>query len=141
MTIHTSLKTFGRAALVAAALSATALAAMPAQAAPPPPNFNFSLQLGGPSMTFGGGGIQLQLGNGPTQWCLSNSQIRYMLKDDGWKNPKIVKELSSTKVIAVAMWYDDWYQMRVDRCTGKVDKVKPLPPPKSNGNFSITLSF
>ncbi len=139
MSTLNALKIAGRAAVVAAALSASALVAAPAMAAPPPPNINFSLQLGN-GFGFGGNGVFLNFGNGPKMFCLSDNQIRYQLQYQGWKFPKVVNTIGPQKVVAVAMWQGMWYQMRVDRCSGKVDKVKPVYQ-KPNGNFSITLNF
>ena len=137
MSMISVLKTGGRAALVAVALSASALVAMPAQAAGP--NITFGLQLG-TGGGFGGNGIFLNFNNGPQLLCLSDKQIRAQLREEGWEMPKIVKKLSDRKVVVIAYWDEDPYQMRVDRCTGKVDKVRPVQV-KSNGAFSITLSF
>lgn len=143
MTLINALKTGGRAAVIAATLGTAALfAAAPAQAAPPP---SFSFQFGfGNGFGFGGpgNGIVLQFGDDNYfDYCLTNSQIRAQLRHYGFTNVKIVKEYNSTnKVIAIG--YDDgtWYQMRVDRCTGKVDRIREIHQ-TNNGNFSITLSF
>jgi hypothetical protein len=140
------LRTFkisARAAVVALALGATAFTAMPAQAAP---SSSFTLQLGnggqfGNGVQFGNGNIQLQFGNDFINYCLTNSQIKAELHDHGFRKVQIVKKLSARKVVAVGRYYGTWYEMRIDRCTGKVDKVKKLKKQNISNGFSITLSF
>jgi hypothetical protein len=146
-----TLKTTGRAALVAVALGATAFTAMPAQAAEP--SGSFSLQFGnggnhggpkffGRGFGFGGGngGITLHFGDRDFfNYCLTNRQIERALDDRGFNQVRIVKS-GDRKVIAVGKWSGRWYEMRVDRCTGKVDHVKRVKQ-RNNGAFSITLNF
>ena len=143
MSITSTLKTGARATLVAVSLAAATFAAAPANAAPPPPNMNFSLQFGngfhGNGFGYGGNGVQLRFGNGPARWCLSDQQIRWQLQQQGWRNAQVVKRVSQDRVVAVAMKRGDWYEMRVDRCTGNVDRVRPVY--QRNGNFSLSLNF
>lgn len=142
MSMLNMLKTGGRAAIVIATLGAAGLfAAAPAQAAPPPFSFQFGI---GNGFGFGGpgNGIVLQFGDDNYfDYCLTNSQVRSQLRQYGYSNVKIVKEYnSSNKVIAIG--YDDgaWYQMRVDRCTGKVDRIREIEQ-SNNGNFTLQLNF
>ena len=132
MTMLNTLKSTGRAALVAVALGATAFTAMPVQAAP---QSSFSLQLNG--------GNGMQFGNDDFfNYCLTNKQIRYALQDYGFTKVQIVKKINDRKVVVVASYHGVWYEMRVDRCTGKVDKVKKLKKQFYNGsNFSFTITF
>ncbi|MEO7223719.1 MAG: hypothetical protein ABIY37_14720, partial [Devosia sp.] len=130
-----------KAGVVALALAGTALAAVPAQAASP--TFGFSLNFGnnfGP----GNGGIVLHFGD-DNYWdvCYTNKQIIQGLNNKGYSKVKIVKESnSSNKVWAIGRKYGDWFQMRVDRCTGKVDQVKQIYPVNNGGNsFNLTFSF
>lgn len=133
--LHT-LKSSTRAAVVAIALGASAFTALPAQAAP---TSSFTLQLGNGGQS--GGNITLQFGNNFLNFCLTNGQIKAQLYNHGFRKIEIVKKLNSRKVVAVARYYGTWYEMRVDRCTGKVDKIKKLHNQNTQNGFSITLSF
>lgn len=135
MSILTTLKTSGRAALVAVALGVPALMAAPAQAAPP--SFNFSLQFGN---GFGGPGTYFDYGNGPQKMCLSDKQIFWQLSQYGFSKIKIVKS-QGWKVIVVARYHGVWYQLSVDRCTGKIKKAPLKYFGNGNSGFNITLNF
>jgi len=135
-----------KAGAIALALGATAFTALPAQAAP-----SFSFQFGvGNGMGFGFGGPQYFGQNGITLqfgdpnyflYCLSNTQIRQALRNNGYKQVKIVKEYNnSNKVLAVGWKDGDWWQLRVDRCTGKVDHVQVIEQ-ENDGNFQLYLNF
>jgi hypothetical protein len=135
-----------KAGAVAIALSATALAAVPAQAAP---QFSFQFGVGngfgfgfGGPQYFGQNGITLQFGD-PNyyQYCLTDTQVKWALKNNGYAQVKIVKYYNSTnKVLAIGWKNGDWWQMRVDRCTGKVDHVQIIQQ-QNNGNFQLFLNF
>lgn len=128
-----------KAGVVALALTGTALAAVPAQAASP--SFGFSLNLLGGG---GNGGIVLHFGDDDYfDFCLTNKQIINGLNNKGYSKVKIVKESNnSNKVWAIGRKYGDWYQMRIDRCTGKVDQVKEIYPINNGGNsFNLTFTF
>lgn len=130
-----------KAAVVALALAGTAIAAVPAQAAQP--TFGFSLNLGGGNFP-GGGGIVLHFGDDDYwDYCLTNRQVIRGLNDRGYSRVKIVKEFNnSNKVWAIGRKYGDWFQMRVDRCTHKVDRVREIHPIDNNGNsFNLTFTF
>ena len=124
-----------KAGVVAIALTGTALtAAAPVQAAQP--TFGFQLNLGG------GNGIVLHFGDDDYwDFCRTNKQIIKGLNNKGYKQVKIVKESNKTnKVWAVGRKNFSWWQMRVDRCTGKVDQVKKIKT--NNGNsFNLTFTF
>jgi hypothetical protein len=144
MTLSTTLKNSLRAGVVAVALAGTALVgAAPAQAQSSP-NFGFSLNFGnGGGFGMGPkGGITLHFGDrNYFKYCLSNSQIRSALRDKGYRNVQIVREQnSSNKVWAVGQKRGDWYSMRVDRCTGKVDRVREVER-RRNGTFNLSFSF
>jgi hypothetical protein len=141
MSMLTVLKSTARAAVVAATLAVPAMmVAAPAQAAPP--NFNFSMQFGN---GFGGPGMKFDYGNGPQKMCLSDKQIYWQLDDYGFNRIKIVKS-SGYKVIVIARYHGDWYQLAVDRCTGKIRRAPLHFNGNGNGNgpmsqFGITLNF
>ena len=127
-----------KAGAIAAALSVTGFAAMPAEAAGP--NFGFHLQFGN---GFGGNGMYFNYG-GRRQMCLSDRQISWQLDRSGWDHVRIVKS-RDTRVIAVASWHHQWYQLLVDRCSGHIDQ-RPVNFHGNNwngpiSNFSITLNF
>jgi hypothetical protein len=130
-----------KAGVVALALAGTALVAVPAQAAQP--NFGFSLNFGnvfpGP-----GGGIVLHFGDDDYwDYCLTNRQIVAALNDRGYSRVKIVKESrNSGKVWAIGRKYGNWYQLRIDPCTHKVDQVREIHPINNGGNqFNLTFTF
>jgi hypothetical protein len=147
MTMIQTLKTTGRAALIAVAMGATAITAMPVQAAEPSGSFSlqFGTGMGGPmhfgqGFKFGNGNITLHFGDKNFfNYCLTNRQIERGLDRRGFDNVRIVKS-GERRVVAVGKWNGRWYEMRVDRCTGKVDHVKRVKQ-RSNGSFSITLNF
>ncbi len=140
-----SIRTILKAGLVAVALGTAAIAAAPAQAAPLP--FNFSLNFGGPG--FGGPGfygpkpgITLQFGS-PNyfKYCAQDWQIVQMLQGEGWHKVSLQKyDNKFNKVWGVGRYQGDWYQFRVDRCTGEVDKVHPIQY-NGFGNFGFQLNF
>jgi len=142
-----SFRTILKAGLVAVVLGTAAVAAAPAQAAPLP--FNFSLNLGnGNGNGFGiytpGPGVTLQFGT-PNYWkyCAQNWQIKQMLQNEGWYSISLKKSQNKfNKVWAVAINSDDdeWYQLRIDRCTGEVDHVHQIDY-SGSGNFSFSLNF
>ena len=142
MALSHTLKTGLRAGIVALALGGTALVgAAPVQAASP--NFGFQLNFGNGGFGPGPkGGIVLHFGdNNYFDYCLTNTQIRSALRNKGYRDVKIVKESNSTnKVWAIGRKGFDWYQMRVDRCTGKVDRIEEIHQGPNN-SFNLTFSF
>ena len=137
MTLSTKLKTGLRAGVVALALGGSALmGAAPAQAA-----IGFNLSFGnGPFMP--GPGVVLRFGS-PNyfNYCKTNNQIRAALRSNGYSNVDIVREMnSSNKVWAVGRKHGVWYELRVDRCTGKVDRVSKVDRLR-NGSFNFSFSF
>ena len=130
-----------KAGVVALALAGTAIAAVPAQAAQP--TFGFSLNSGN-TFPGPGGGIVLHFGDDDYfNFCLTNRQIIRGLNDRGYSRVKIVREFNSTdKVWAIGRKHGDWFQMRVDRCTHKVDRVREIHPIHEGGNsFNLTFTF
>ena len=126
-TILSSFKSAGRAAVLAIVLAGTALAAAPAEAKPLSP-FALELQAAPPQ----GGETQMKkFGyDEDYDWCLTNKQIRKGLKKYGFTDIDFVQELKKHRVRVEALYLgDDWYySMRIDRCTGHVDKIKKLYP-------------
>ena len=55
--------------------------------------------------------------------------IRRGLRDYGFEDIAFIRELSRNRVVVEALYEDDWYySMRVHRCRGYVDRVRPLYP-------------
>ena len=128
--LHTSFKTITRAAVVALALGATTLTAAPAFAQDAPSGFTLQLPGGDTqrSQTFGNG-------PGPNHggWdddygfrCLTNREVRRGIAAYGFRRVEIVRELRRDRVEVRAV-YGNWlYSMRVDKCTGEVNRVRRI---------------
>ena len=128
-----------KAGILAVALSAGAFAAAPVQAAGPTPNFGFSFNFGNGG---GGPGVYFNYGGNPKYACLSDQQIYWQLKSYGFKKVQIVKS-KGYYVIAVARYQGDWWQIAINRCSGKIKKA-PLYGYNGYGNNygnGITLQF
>lgn len=126
MTLSLStLKKSGRAALVALAMGAVSMTAMPVQAAEP--SFNFQLGIGNNGGVFG---FELNNKNKkkyyPIKKCLTNSQVEHGLEWYGFDDADVVKKLSKSKVLVIAEWNNRYYSMTVNKCTGQVYNVKRL---------------
>lgn len=127
------LKTSGRAAIVALALGSSAFVATTPTMAQPSFNFQFGVGPDGkPSVGFGvdsdGGRIRPQV-------CLSDRQIIRGIRNEGYRDVEIVEDLPRNRVGVIARDGRTWYSMRVNRCTGEVDRIKRLR------NFRPGLSF
>ncbi len=145
-----SLMSLSRAAVVALAAGALAFTTLPAQAAP---QLGGALQLEAPIkpqlqlQQDGGSGQQTQMKKyggydddddyyDDYDWCLTNKQIRKGLKQADFDDIDFVKELKHHRVRVEALYEGDgWvYSMRIDRCDGEVDQIKPL---YEAGDFDI----
>ena len=125
MTIFNTLRTTGRAAVVAFVLAGTALTAMPVAAAPLN-GFSLDVKPQGEQK-----GMQLKKFKGSDKfffWCLTDKQIRQGLKSYGFYDVDIVAHLNKNRVRVEAGWEDWYYSFRVNRCSGEVDKIKKLHP-------------
>lgn len=126
-----------RTALVALAVAGVAMTAIPAQAAP---SLGTTLQLQAPTQpqVQSGGSGQMQMKKYSSDdyddddfdddWCLTNKEIRKGLKKADFDEIEFVKELKHHRVRVEALYEGDgWvYSMRIDRCDGEVDQIKPL---------------
>jgi len=137
MSMLTNLKAGGRAAIIALSLGAASLAAAPVQAAGPTPNFGFSFNFGGGG---GGPGMYFNYGGNPKYACLSDKQIFWQLQNQGYNKIKIVKS-KGYNVIVVARYKAKWYQLAVNRCSGKIKAAPMNYNGNGNSGFNITLSF
>ena len=119
------LKTSGRAAIVALALgSSTFVATTPAMAQP---SFNFQFGVGPDGKPSVGFGVDSDgYGRIRPQVCLTDRQIIRGIRDEGYRDVQIVAELRRNRVGVIARDGRTWYSMRVNRCTGEVDRIEHL---------------
>jgi hypothetical protein len=143
MTFATTLTTCARAALVALSLGATALVAMPAQAATmtvnPP---SVQLKLGGP-----GGGVKFKFGT-PDYFklCLNDRGVVRLLSRNGYNFVRIVRsnkgDNGRNRVWATGVKHHDFYMLRVDRCSHDIRARKLGHNDRDNFNgFSLQFNF
>lgn len=124
-------KTGGRAAIIALTLGASTLAVVPAAQAQPSFNFQFGVGPDGkPSVGFG---VDTDGRRGPgyrpgprPQVCYSEREIIRGIRAEGYRDVEIVRELPRNRVGVIARDGRNWYSMRVDKCTGEVDRVQRL---------------
>jgi len=140
MTITNTFKTGLRAGVVALALAGSTIAMTAPVQAQSNPSFGFSLNFGGGQEPRGG--IRLNFGDRDYfDFCLSNRQIERGIRNKGYRNVQIVREQNrNNKVWVVASKRGDWFSMRVDRCTGKVDRIREIDRNR-NGSFNLSFSF
>ena len=147
-------KNTSRAAIVALALGASAMTAMPAMAQGQGggPAMTLQLDLGngggnrGEAQTFGpqgqGGRVIVpdhRPGHGPSRFCMDDRQIRRGLSAHGFDNVRVRRDLGRNRV-EVTGAYGRWtYSMRVDRCTGYVDRMERMRP--GRGGFGFQFDF
>lgn len=132
----TSFKTTGRAALVALTLGATALTATPPVQAQSGPSFSFRLELDGGSFRFGIDDHERR------RFCLTDRQIRRGLRAHGFTQVRFVAELGRNRVEVRARFGRWVYRMRVNRCTGRVDRVQRIRRiNRGGGGFGLHFDF
>lgn len=151
-TTVSKLRIAGRAALLTLVLGAsTAMATMPAQAQAEP-RFNFQLGVGpnGPNGFSFGIGTDNRRPGGPNwerpgRWCMNDRDVRRAVQDYGFRDAEIRRNLGRYRVEVVARWNrgGGWYTMRVDRCTGEVDRVERIRrgPGRGPGGPGFGLQF
>jgi hypothetical protein len=72
---------------------------------------------------------------------MSNAQVIRGVRNKGYRDVQIVREENrNDRVYVVARKNGDWYSMRVDRCTGKVDRIREIERNR-NGSFNLRFSF
>lgn len=140
MTITNTLKTGLRAGVVALALTGSTFVATAPVQAQSNPSFGFSLNFGNGQQPRGG--IRLNFGDDDYfDFCRTNSQIVRSLRNKGYRDVQIVREQNrNDKVWVVARKSGDWWQLRVDRCTGKVDRIREIERNRG-GSFNLRFSF
>jgi hypothetical protein len=141
--IRSNFKTMTRAAVIAMVLGTGALTAAPAFAQSEP-SFNFSITVpgGGGSdggvTTFGRGH-----GGGGGDYgfrCLTNREVRRGISEYGFRRVEIVRELRRDRVEVVGQYRNRLYSMRVDKCTGEVDRVERIRR-GDGGGFGLHFNF
>jgi hypothetical protein len=139
--ILSTLKTSGRAAIVAVTLGAAMFTAAPAMAQPTP-SFNFSFGVGGdgkPSVGFGvNSGRDYDRGD---YFCMSDRQIVRSLRDEGYRDIEIGRDLGRNRVGVIAKYGRSYYSMRVNRCTGEVDRIQKIRNFRSGSGFGLQFNF
>jgi hypothetical protein len=125
-----TISSLGRIAAISVALFGLTLTTIPAQAAP---SLGTSLQLDlGVAPPAGGNQMLIKKHHDDDDdyWCahLTNKQIRKGLKKADFDDIEFVKKLKHNRVRVQAFYEGDgWvYSMRIDRCDGDVDQIKPL---------------
>lgn len=133
-----------RIAIVALTLGAATLTAMPVQAQSEP-SFNFQLGIGkggdAGSMSFSQGNQGKKQGRIIIDDCLTNRQVERGLRDYGFRNVDIVRNLGRDRVLAVASWRNKDYSMKVDKCSGEVYDVKRLKKYRGQPGFNLQFNF
>lgn len=124
---HNPLKSFARAAIVVAALGATAIVAAPAQAEGTA-QFGFSFQSpDGSSFSFGNGGFNGRHFQQRQQRrsCLADWQAANVASARGFSHVK-VKSTSRNTVKLTGWFRGQAYTMSVGRCSGKVTNIAKI---------------
>jgi hypothetical protein len=143
MNLLSSLQSTIRVAAVGIVLAGVALTSLPAQAAP---QLGSALQLTAPAKPDAGQQTMQMKKFGADDyeddyaWCLTNKQIRKGLRNADFDDIDFIKELKHHRVRVAALYEDDgwYYSMRIDRCTGEVDQIKPLYEAE---DFDIDFDF
>lgn len=142
--VLSTLKKSGRAAVIALALSAATVSAVPTPAMAQSPSFSFSIELGGR------GDLRLRGGDRDRRFCLNNSQIRRGLRAEGFYNIEIVGERGRNRVEVIASFGRRTYLLTVNRCSGQVRIIERLrrgfpddgfPGHAPRGGFGLQFNF
>ncbi|HEY8596539.1 MAG TPA: hypothetical protein VIL84_14985 [Devosiaceae bacterium] len=115
-----------RAAIAAAVLGTSAIAAMPAQAYDGP-SFSFSFGSGGSSFSIYSDGYNDYRWDRHDRWnrCLTDRQIFREVRRDGYRNVSIIRELP--RFVTVRAVKHGWvYRLTVNRCNGNIARVARL---------------
>jgi hypothetical protein len=70
-------------------------------------------------------------------YCLEDREIIRALRDYGFERVRIVRYLRGERVEVTAYWGRYQYSMRVDRCTGVVDRVRLI----RRSGFGLQFNF
>ncbi len=125
-------KTGGRAAIIALTLGASTLAVVPAAQAQGQPSFNFQFGVGPDGKPSVGFGVDTNPGYDRPgrpirpQVCYSDREIIRGIRNEGYRDVQIVRELPRNRLGIIARDGRVWYSMRVNQCTGEVDRIERL---------------
>lgn len=139
MTILNKFKAISRGAVVALALGAASVVAMPAPVMAQSFEFNFPIAGGDGSFSFGVGrdGVRVR------RACMNDREIRSALRDEGWRNINFRGERGN-RVRVIAEWRrnDRLYSMWVNRCNGRVTDIERVRRRGSSGpGIELEFSF
>ncbi|WP_240233517.1 hypothetical protein [Devosia lacusdianchii] len=151
--ISTQIKTVTRAAVIALALGATALSAAPAMAQDAPSGF--SLDVPGAAAAPGAGaersgtfapGEYYPDGGWDDDYyyrCLTNREVRRGIAAYGWSRVEITRDLGRDRVEVRAVYRNWLYSMRVDKCSGEVNRIRPIRRVNGgwDGGFGLEFNF
>ena len=112
-----------RAAAVAIALGATAITAMPAQAASPSVNFSFSIGGGGHHWSHGAPRWRDWSRHNRFRHCMTDRQVRHLLNRHGYRNISFERHRGPV-VEARARKGHARYVLVVDACRGRILDVR-----------------
>lgn len=133
----TRLRTSGRAAMIAVALAAASITAMPSAAVAQTFRFDFGISGGDGNFAFsiGKGGVRVK------RDCLSNSEIRRGLRRSGWSDIRFI-DSEGRRVRVIAEWDGNGrdYSMRINRCTGRVTDIERIRR-RGGGGFGLQFEF
>jgi len=142
-------KSFGAAVLIAVTLGSAVLTAAPAVAQDQPPSgFTLNVPGGGQPQSSPNTGNSGESGtfrqgfdddyeDDNFYYCLEDREIVRALRDYGFERVRIVRYLRGERVEVTAYWGRYQYSMRVDRCTGVVDRVRLI----RRSGFDLQFNF
>jgi hypothetical protein len=130
-----TLKSHGRAAIIALAVSAATITAFTAPAMAQP-RFGIEFNFGGG----GGSGLSLEFGR-ERRDRLTRQQVREGLEDAGFEDIRFVDQ-TNRRFVVIAEWDRDnrRYRMKINRFTGEVYDIERVRR-RRDGGFDIELRF
>jgi hypothetical protein len=139
--LMTLVKTGSRAAIIALTLGASTFAIVPAAQAQPSFNFQFGVGPDGkPSVGFGVDSDGDRRGRPiRPQVCYSDREIIRGIRNEGYRDVQIVRELPRNRLGIIARDGRTWYSMRVNQCTGEVDRVERLRSYRPGARFEFNF--
>jgi hypothetical protein len=155
-TLVSHIKTLSAAAVVAVALGAGSFAAPAFAQDGPPSGFSINVPDGGqsqsnPSMPAAPGSDgststrsgspsmqgHYDPGNDDFYYCLEDDEVVDALEDYGFTRARVTRHYRGERVEATAYWGRNQYSMRVDLCSGAVDRVRLI----RRGGFGLQFNF